>query len=548
MDEQRREGSKVWLPLLFSLVLIAGMVLGFNLRDSLRNKRELSTIVDRNDRLESIISLIKERYVDTINTNQLYKDALSGILGSLDPHTVYIPSEELQSVNDDLEGGFSGIGVEFSVVRDTIEVTNVIDNGPAAHAGLETGDQIIQVGDSMVAGRSITSDRIIHLLKGRQNSRVYVTVKRAENGMLKRAEITRDMIPVYSVDASIMLDGTTGFIKINRFSATTYDEFTAALKKLLAQGAKQLIVDLRDNPGGYLDAATSIADNFLADNKLIVYTSGLHTPRTEYKAEEKGLFETGRLAILVDEGSASASEILAGAIQDWDRGIIVGRRSFGKGLVQKQYDLPDGSALRLTIAKYYTPSGRCIQRSFAKGKEAYMHDYESRYESGELTGTDSTALADTTPYYTGHHRLVYSAGGIKPDIYVPYDTTRLSSALLAMIFSPELKEAVWDYYISNRNKLKFRSIGEFNQTFMAERLITENYLAMLDPAARRKAVGELSDEQNQNYLGVQIKAQVARFLLHDNGYYAVSLKEDEVVNKALEVMNSDRYLKAISGK
>jgi carboxyl-terminal processing protease len=280
MDERRSDSWKVWTPLLFSLILIAGMVLGFNLRDTLRNKRDIITVITRNDRLEEVIDLVKEKYVDTVNNNVLYKDAISGILKSLDPHTVYIPSEEVEGVNDDLEGGFSGIGVEFSIVRDTIEVTSVVENGPSAHAGIEVGDQLIKVGDSVVAGIKISSDRIVRLLKGRQRSDVSVTIKRA-NGAQKEIAITRDIIPVYSVEASIMLDGVTGFIKINRFSATTADEFSAALKKLIAQGARQLILDLRDNPGGYLDAATSIADNFLDDNKLIVYTKGLNMPKTE---------------------------------------------------------------------------------------------------------------------------------------------------------------------------------------------------------------------------------------------------------------------------
>ncbi|MCW3120793.1 MAG: carboxyl-terminal protease [Flavipsychrobacter sp.] len=547
MDVNSNDRSKVWTPLFFSLVLVAGMVLGFNLRDSLRNKRELSTIIQRNDRLDEVVGLIRNRYVDTINNELLYTDALSGILRSLDPHTVYIPPDDLEGVNDDLEGGFSGIGVEFSIIRDTIEVTNVIDNGPAAHAGVQVGDQVIKVGDTLVAGVNITSDHIIHLLKGKQSSVVNVTFKRVENNAFKQLPITRDIIPVYSVDASLMLDGITGFIKINRFSATTYDEFSTALKKLQQQGAKQLILDLRDNPGGYLEAATLIADNFLDNNKLIVYTQGVHSPRTEYIAGEKGVFENGKLAILIDEGSASASEILAGAVQDWDRGVIVGRRSFGKGLVQKQYDLPDGAALRLTVARYYTPSGRSIQRSFAKGKDAYMEDYEHRFQTGELTGKDSVALADTTRYYTGRHRLVYGGGGIKPDVYVPYDTAHLSSGLISVLFSRELKATIWDYFMQNRSKLKGKTINEFTQSFDSHQL-TSNYLAMLGQDMRSRVNALLAKPANDTYFKLQVQAQLARFLFRDNGYYAVSLKQDEVVNKALAVMNTDQYSKVISGQ
>lgn len=546
MDEKGNGRSNAWTPLLFSIVLATGMIFGFNLRDSLRNKRNIGTVINRNDRLEEIIDLINERYVDTVNNNMLYKGAVAGILKSLDPHTVYIPSEDLQGINDDLEGGFSGIGVEFSIVRDTIEVTAVIENGPAARAGVEIGDQLVKVGDSIVAGTNITSERIVHLLKGKQHSNVYVTLKRANTGLLKEVAITRDIIPIPSVDACIMLDSITGFIKINRFSATTSREFDDALKKLRSRGIKQLILDLRDNPGGYLDAATSISDDFLDDKKLVVYTKGIHTMRNEFRAGEQGLFEQGKLVVLVDESSASASEIVAGAIQDWDRGVIIGRRTFGKGLVQEQYEMPDGSALRLTVAKYYTPSGRCIQRSFAKGRDAYMQDYEKRFETGELTGkNDTAALADTTRYYTSKNRIVYGGGGIKPDVFVPYDTTKLSSPLFSMLYSQELKTAVWDYFIRNKTRLKYKNIVDFNESFSSEDMILSDYLAMLKPAELITAVRIFKNYNDYHYFKIQVKAQIARFLFRENGYYAISLQDDEVVRKSLEVLNSSQYSKIL---
>ena len=548
MDVNSRDRSNAWTPLLFSLVLILGMIMGFNLRDTLRSKRNLATVIQRSDRLDEIIDLVSEKYVDTVNSNLLYKDAISGILKSLDPHTVYIPADDVQAVNDELDGGFSGIGVEFSILRDTIEVTSVIENGPAGNAGIETGDQVVKVGDSVVAGVNVTADRIAHLLKGKQKTKVNVTIRQLSDGLMKTFTITRDIIPTYSVDASIMLDSETGYIKINRFSATTADEFKTALKKLQANGAQQLIVDLRGNPGGYLDAATSIADNFLDGNKLVVYTKGAHTANTEYRAKEKGLFEKGKLAILVDESSASASEILAGAIQDWDRGVIIGRRTFGKGLVQEQYDLPDGAALRLTIARYYTPSGRCIQRSFSKGKDAYMEDYEKRFEDGDLTGNDTDEASDTIPFYTANHRVVYGGGGIKPDVYVPYDTDRLSTVFQSMIYSTELKTAIWDYFIHNREQLKFSSITDFIGSFNAQEQVAGNYLALLDPGPRKEALKELSKPVNNNYFKQQIKARMARLLFHDNGYYTISVRDDEVVNKALAVLSSGQYSKLISGK
>jgi carboxyl-terminal processing protease len=547
MEVNSMDKWKAGMPLLFSLVLIVGMIIGFNLRDTLRSKRDISTIIVRNDRLDQIIDLVNEKYVDTVNNNLIYKNAISGILKSLDPHTVYIPSDEVQAVNERLEGSFSGIGIEYAMVSDTIEVTGVIEKGPAANAGVEIGDKLIKVGDTPVAGVKADYGRISHLLKGKQLSSVTVTVLQPD-GLVKKIAIIRGLIPTYSVEACIMLDATTGFIKINRFSATTAAEYKTAIKTLIDMGARQLILDLRDNPGGYLDAATLIADDLIDDGKLLVYTKGLHTAKTEYKAKEKGLFEKGKLAILVDEGSASASEILAGAIQDWDRGVIVGRRSFGKGLVQEQYDLPDGAALRLTIARYYTPSGRCIQRSFAQGKEAYMSDYQKRLEDGELTGNDSLAASDTASYYTANHRLVYGGGGIKPDVYVPYDTSKISHLFRNILTSAELKSAIWNYYMAHKSQLKYERVGEFIKSFNEEEQIATDYLDMLDVNARKLAARELNMPANREYLDVQIKARLARFLFRDNGYYSISLKNDDVVKRALTVLNSDSYLKLIGRK
>ncbi len=547
MEINNRDRGKVWLPLLCALVLIAGMILGFNLRDTLRSKRDISTVIARNDRLDDIIDLVDEKYVDTVNNNLLYKDAVSGILKSLDPHTVYIPADEVEGVNEGLEGGFSGIGVEFSVLRDTIEVTAVIDKGPAATAGVQVGDQLIKVEDTLVAGIHITSERITHLLKGKPQSVVAVTVKNS-GGALKTMSISRGLIPTSSIEASIMLDDHTGFIKISRFSATTAGEFKNALKKLQTSGARQLVLDLRDNPGGYLDAATSIADNFLDGDKLVVFTTGSHAPKTEYRAKEKGMFETGRLVILVDEGSASASEILAGAIQDWDRGVIIGRRTYGKGLVQEQYELPDGAALRLTVARYFTPSGRCIQRSFAQGKQAYYHDYEKRLEDGELTGNDSVSSSDTIPFYTANHRLVYGGGGIKPDVYVPYDTTRFSLTFRNLIFSPGLKTVITDYFLQNRSRLKYSSINEFTRSFDGQEQIAGTYLASLEPGPRKLLIKELARPVNKDFMHLQIKARLARFLFQDNGYYTFSVQDDDVVKKALTVIGSDLYSKIIGRK
>ncbi len=538
MNSSRSGRLNVLLVFLVPIVLIVGMVLGFRMRD---------TLLRRNESLERIVDLVNAKYVDSVNSTGLYNDAAEGLLKSLDPHTVYIPPDDLQGVNDDLEGGFSGIGIEFSILRDTIEVISVVENGPASKAGIVVGDQLIKVGDSLVAGTNTTSDRIIHLLKGKQNSNVTLTVKRS-GGNMKQIALTRDIIPIHSVEASLMLDAITGYIKITRFSATTYSEFSTALKKLKASGAIQLVIDLRDNPGGYIDAATSIADDLLDGNKLIVYTKGTRSPKTEYRAGEQGLFEKGKLAILVDEGSASASEILAGAIQDWDRGVVIGRRTFGKGLVQEQYDLPNGGALRLTVAKYYTPSGRCIQRSFAKGREAYEADYEQRFANGSLTNEDTTHPEDPKAYHTYKNRTVYGGGGIKPDIYVPYDTSLISGSLLGLIYSDELKTAIWDYFIHNKNNLKYKTISDFSASFNEQEKVASNYVAMFNSDSRSHVERELAKPFSKDYFTTQIKAQLARLLFHDNGYYSISLKKDDAVNRALASFTTDRYSTIIDGK
>ena len=546
MDDNRPGGLRVWTPLLFSLILILGMAIGFNLRDTLRNKRDIQTIIQRNDRLEQVIDLVNERYVDSVNTNLLYEDAINGIFSHLDPHTIYIPADEYEGMNENLDGSFFGIGVEFSIIRDTIQVTSVVEGGPAESAGVQLGDQLIKVGDSIVAGTGITSDRIMKMLKGKQYSRVFVTLKEPGNNELRQTSIKRDVIPLYSLDAGIMLDSLTGYIKINRFSATTYDEFDKSMKELLGQGAQQFIIDLRQNPGGYLNAATNIADEFLDDEKLIVYTEGKRAPRQDYKASREGQFERGRLVILVDESSASASEILAGAIQDWDRGVVIGRRSYGKGLVQEQYNMDDGSGIRLTIAKYYTPSGRSIQRSYAMGKDAYAQEFVHRFETGELTGAGSALNADTNKFYTSQKRVVYGGGGINPDVFVPYDAGKYTAGLLNFVFSDDVKNFVWDYFIRNRAALSnYKNAKNFIRNFHAGDL-TNRYLQTLEPSLRKAALEVMKDSLNHKYFSLQMKAQLARILYRDNGYYAVAARGDNMIAKGLEVLYSKKYSDIIS--
>jgi carboxyl-terminal processing protease len=372
----------IWTPLTFSVILILGILIGFQLNKYLAKKRPISNVVERNDRLEEIIDIISTKYVDSVSTDSLYEDAVNGILKHLDPHTVYIPAKDLAQVTEDLEGNFKGIGVEFYILKDTLMITSVLKNGPSADAGIQPGDKVLKVNDSSIIGYS--SEGIISKLRGIEGSSVKLGLLRSSENRTLDIEVKRGVIPIFSIDAAYMIDAETGYIRINRFSATTYREFMKALNTLLAAGMKQMILDLRQNPGGYLDAATAIADELIGGDKLLVYTQGRNSQKEEYMSGQKGKFENGRLVVLVDEGSASASEILAGAVQDWDRGVVIGRRSYGKGLVQEQFELGDGSALRLTIARYFTPSGRSIQRPYNKGREEYEEAFENRYRDGTL--------------------------------------------------------------------------------------------------------------------------------------------------------------------
>lgn len=544
MSDTNGNKVKLWLPLLFAIVMIVGMNIGFKMRDSLRNKRDITTIIQRNDRLEQIIDLINARYVDSVNTNVLYEDAVNGIIQHLDPHTVYIPADRLQYVNEELEGSFFGIGVEFSIVEDTIQITSVVEDGPAEIAGIQIGDKLIKVGDSTVAGTGITSSRIIKMLKGKQFSKVFLTMMDPVHKDTRVVSLKRDEIPRYSVDAWLMLDSVTGIIKVSRFSTSTYEEFEKALNSLKTRGMQQLIVDLRQNSGGYMEPAKEIADEFLSGDKLIVMTRGLNSIARKYIAGKAGRFEEGKLAILVDEHSASASEILAGAVQDWDRGVVVGRRTFGKGLVQDQFELEDGSALRLTIAKYYTPSGRSVQRSFEDGREAYQEDFLNRYENGELVGMDSMGNAepdDTTKFYTANNRVVYGGGGISPDVYVPYDTSKLSTSLLDMIFSDNVKAVVWDYYIRNRTSLKsYADVRQFDKAFKADTLL-QSYLDRQDRATKKIIATVLENNKTRAFFKLQMKAQLSRMLFRENGYYAIWYKDDNVVKEARRVFADSTY-------
>ncbi|MBK7433933.1 MAG: S41 family peptidase [Chitinophagaceae bacterium] len=357
---------QVWLPLLFSLTMVAGMFFGYKMRDNMPGKSFFHT--EQRRPIQEIIDLIRNKYVEEVDLNALSDTAIQAMLNKLDPHSVFIPAEELQQVNDDLSGRFYGIGIEFGIFDDTLNVMQVLKDGPSEKAGIVTGDKMLMIGDSVVTGKGNDSDKFIRLLRGERGSKVVIRVLHGSG--IKTVTISRGEIPLPSLDAAYMMDKTLGYIRLNKFSSSTYREFMDALVGLKKQGMQKLVLDLRDNGGGILEEATEIADEFLDGDKLITYTEGKHSAKKEYRCRRTGQFETGDLFILADEGTASASEILIGALQDWDRATIIGRRTFGKGLVQEQFDLSDGSAIRLTIAKYYTPIGRSIQRSYANGEKS----------------------------------------------------------------------------------------------------------------------------------------------------------------------------------
>src|SRR5438477_1038229 len=418
--EMNNKKLQVWLPLIFSTVMIAGMFFGFNLHKQTGNNKGFFAVNKRNS-LEEAMALIKLRYVDSVHLDTLEEGAIQKMMSGLDPHSVYIPATALKDVNEDIAGNFQGIGVEFNIFSDTVHVLYVLPGGPSDKAGLQVADRILKINDQIIAGKKITSDEVKKLIRGPGASQVNLVILR--NGHPMNISIMRGTIPVPSRDAAYMLDKNTGYIKLNKFSENTYSEFMEGMENLKNQGLKKLILDLRGNGGGLMNEAVEIADEFLDDNKLIVYTQGANTQRREYRARRPGLFETGKLVVLVDELSASASEILSGALQDWDRAAIVGRRTFGKGLVQEQYELSDGSAIRLTVARYYTPVGRSIQRSYDQGKKVYMEDIWQRYHDGELLHADSNKINKGQIFKTiVLKRPVYGGGGIMPDVFVPIDT------------------------------------------------------------------------------------------------------------------------------
>ncbi|HEV8283303.1 MAG TPA: S41 family peptidase [Chitinophagaceae bacterium] len=524
---------QVWLPLIFSMVMIAGMFFGFNLHKQTGSNKGFFAVNKRNS-LEEALDLIKLRYVDSVHMDTLEEGAIQQMMSGLDPHSVYIPASSLKEVNEDIAGAFEGIGVEFNIFYDTVHVLYVLPGGPSEKGGLKVADRILKVNDEIIVGKTITSDHVKKLIRGPINTKVDLTILR--NNQQMNVSILRGSIPVPSMDAAYMIDKNTGYIKLNKFSENTYKEFMQAMEKLKGQGLKKLVLDLRGNGGGLMSEAVEIADEFLDDDKLIVYTEGANTQKHEYSARRHGVFENGKLVVLVDELSASASEIVSGALQDWDRATIVGRRTFGKGLVQEQYELSDGSAIRLTVARYYTPVGRSIQRSYDKGKKVYMDEIWQRYRNGELLHADSNKINKGQIYKTFiEKRPVYGGGGIMPDVFVPIDTNYIQHNVTKLYLETTFNNFVYNYYVANLSRFnQYRSATEFAQKFTG---INDAWSQLVNYALRDTIYLKNIPPKDQEGIKESLKAYLARYKWRTEGFFEVLNMNDIAVKKALEVLN-----------
>ncbi|TWV14789.1 S41 family peptidase [Bacteroidaceae bacterium HV4-6-C5C] len=539
--------SSRFTPLIIAISIVVGILIGtFYAQHFAGNK--LGIINSSSNKLNALLRVIDDQYVDTVNMTDLVEKAMPQILAELDPHSTYIPAQDLDDVNSELEGSFSGIGIQFTIQDDTIHVNSVIQGGPSEKVGIMAGDRIVSVNDSTFVGKWLTNEKAMHTLKGPKGSQVKIGVSRAtEKGILKFT-ITRGEIPQNTIDAAYMLDNDFGYIQISKFGRTSHVELLNALAQLNHQNCKGLIIDLRGNTGGYMEAAVRMVNEFLPEGQLIVYAQGRKYPRTEDFANGTGSCQKMPLVVLVDEGSASASEIFSGAIQDNDRGTIVGRRSFGKGLVQQPIDFSDGSAIRLTIARYYTPSGRCIQRPYESGKDSkYEMDWLTRYEHGEFFSKDSIKLNQKLRYHTRLGRPVYGGGGIMPDIFVPQDTTGTSSYLIEVLNRGLAMQFCFQYTDRNRNKLsKYKDEND-----LAKYLRHEGIVEQLVHYAEQKGVKRRNILIHKSYklLEKNLYSNIIYNVLGKEAYIRYANQNDPTVKRALDILNNgEAFPKAPSKK
>jgi len=531
MRENQNSKYQIRLP----LVLCIGLATGFFIGTSIGTRKNSGEVGQDVQKFREVLTEIQDDYVDTVNTDDLVDDAIQHMLNKLDPHSAYIPAKDRIAANEDLRGNFDGIGIEFNIFHDTIVVISPLSGGPSEAVGVQSGDKIIKVNDKIIAGVGVTTADVMRELKGPKGSEVKVTVLRAGKEEPISFNIIRDKIPQFSIDVSYMVNPEVGYIKVNRFSATTSDEFHSALKKLKAEGMKKLILDLQGNPGGYMNMAIELADDFLPAGKKIVFTNGKEKKfNSDAMSTARGDFEKGDLIVLVNEGSASASEILAGALQDNDRALIIGRRSFGKGLVQSPFDLSDGSELRLTISRYYTPSGRSIQKPY-NDEDEYARDLISRYNHGEFFHADSIKFNDSLKYKTANGRTVYGGGGIMPDYFVPLDTTLNSHYLNELYTSISINEYTFNYAEVHKDDLMKAGFDHFLKNFTVTDKMLNDLALVGDRNKVKPDYAELREKKK--LFQIHIKAQIARKLWNNEGFYPIMNETNEIFMQAIKMFD-----------
>ena len=490
-------------------------------------------------KFSSFLQMVEFAYVDTVNENKLVEKAIVETLKELDPHSMYISKKDVQRANEPLEGNFDGVGIQFEIFRDTINVVHTIPGGPSEKLGVMPGDKIIKIDGQAATGKNITNQYVLDHLRGKRGTKVEVAILRTGKKELIDYSITRDKIPINSIDAYYMITPETGYINLNRFAQTSMQEFVDATTQLQKEGMKNLILDLRNNSGGYMGTAIDLSDQFLDAGKLIVYTEGVHSPREDYTSSANGLFEKGKLVIMMNENSASASEIVAGAVQDWDRAVIVGRRSFGKGLVQRPFTLPDSSQVRLTTARYHTPSGRCIQKSYAEGVDKYYMDFAKRVKRGELIHPDSIKFPDSLKFHTSKKRVVYGGGGIMPDVFIPWDSTIISDYYLDLRRKNVINLFVGDYVDKNRQNLQttYPDFKSFSKLFILDSVFMKPFFDLAEKQGIK--FNEKGYSASGQLIRSQIKGLIAEKLWNLSSYYEIANQSDDEVIKAVEVIEDN---------
>ena len=529
--------KNIYFIIIVFLAVLVGLFLG-NILAGRTYKANLmgSFSTNGSSKIDELLSIVEAQYVDTVDFSQLNEDMALDLIAKLDPHSVYIPASELENVNSELEGSFSGIGVQFNIQNDTVMIVSVIPGGPSEKVGLMAGDRIIKVNDTIFVGKTITTEKVMKKLRGKEDTKVKLSIKRFGTSEILRYSITRGEIPVTSVDIAYLIAPSVGYIKVNKFSANTYTEFLNSIADLRAKGAQKYIVDLRENSGGFMDQAINMVNEFLPAGRMIVYSEGKAYPRAEFKSDGTGSCIKQPIVVLIDEFSASASEIFAGALQDNDRGIIIGRRSFGKGLVQQQMNLSDGSALRLTVARYYTPSGRSIQKPYIKGAaEDYEMDILNRVKHGEFDNKDSIRVADSLKFKTLAGRTVYGGGGIMPDIFVARDTTEYTTYLKNVLNYGIIYQFAFHYADKNRTLLKKFKTWQQMQQF----LVNQNLLVEFSAFAAKKDLAPNAKQMaiSKKLILAQLYAYIVRNTLGDSGFYPIQNYKDKTVIKALEQLS-----------